>query len=95
MSMIACAECNREISSLARACPGCGAPVGKGHDSPQIVTIQKTSKKYKGAGALAFVAFWFGVVMIFAGAPRFAGFVIPVSIIVWIWAKMGAWWNNE
>lgn len=26
MALIACAECGREISSLASACPGCGCP---------------------------------------------------------------------
>jgi hypothetical protein len=27
MSLIECAECNRQVSSLATACPGCGWPV--------------------------------------------------------------------
>ena len=27
MALVRCAECNREISDKATACPGCGAPV--------------------------------------------------------------------
>lgn len=27
MALIACAECGKEISDKAAACPGCGAPV--------------------------------------------------------------------
>lgn len=29
MALIACGECNREISTLAKTCPGCGAPAEK------------------------------------------------------------------
>ena len=27
MAMIKCKECGREVSSIAKTCPGCGAPV--------------------------------------------------------------------
>lgn len=27
MALISCQECGKEVSELARACPGCGAPV--------------------------------------------------------------------
>lgn len=30
MGMVACKDCGKEISDSAKACPGCGAPTGKG-----------------------------------------------------------------
>jgi hypothetical protein len=44
MALIACKECNKEISTAALACPGCGAPTTKGtpkKNSPvlKIITI--------------------------------------------------------
>ena len=27
MSLIRCPECNKEVSSLAKACPNCGYPI--------------------------------------------------------------------
>lgn len=29
MGLVTCKECNKQVSSLAKTCPGCGAPVSK------------------------------------------------------------------
>lgn len=51
--LIICRECNREISSMAGACPGCGAPVGPAMSiRTPVQTIEKTSKNLKAAVVL-------------------------------------------
>ena len=39
MALLPCEECSKSISSLARACPNCGAP------NPNYVTDSKVSNK--------------------------------------------------
>jgi hypothetical protein len=50
MSLIQCKSCGREVARNARACPGCGAPVG----------AYAVAKQFKDVGcglvALAFLA---------------------------------------
>lgn len=43
MALINCTECSKEISELAAACPGCGAPVLKANSAPATEN-KKTSK---------------------------------------------------
>lgn len=43
MALISCTECSKEISELAVACPGCGAPVSKTR-SASANEKKKTSK---------------------------------------------------
>ncbi|CAN7296705.1 hypothetical protein [Acidovorax sp. Leaf78] len=31
MALITCPDCNRQVSSLAVACPGCGYPIASAH----------------------------------------------------------------
>lgn len=64
MALILCSECSKQISSLASACPQCGAPV-----SPQTIVnsvIEQKKAKAKTqpltwviAVAIACVAFWY------------------------------------
>ena len=59
----------------------------------QTVTIEKTSKKYKGGKII-------GVCMIIAGifaikvSPVITGLLIIAGIGVCIYSRIGAWWNN-
>ena len=42
MSLIACPDCNRQVSDSAPACPGCGRKI-----ATQVVTVQATGKRWK------------------------------------------------
>ena len=54
MALIRCSECNKEVSDLASACPGCGAPVVKpANPPPQPKSI---GQKNVGCGTLILVA---------------------------------------
>ena len=46
MALIKCAECGRDVSDLAAACPGCGAPVrGAPAPAPSPTTVRSRSLK--------------------------------------------------
>lgn len=51
MSIINCPECNKKISDQAPTCPECGYPMaanqGPVSHSRKVITIEKTSQKYK------------------------------------------------
>jgi len=44
MSLINCLECGRQISALAEACPGCGAPL----NNPVYKQLPKIGETYDG-----------------------------------------------
>jgi hypothetical protein len=88
MALIKCAECRRDISDKASACPFCGNPVG---DKP--VTIQRTKKRWKGITLISILTIVFG--MIFAGADHSMGIsFIFLGITGLIVSRIGAWWTN-
>jgi len=57
----------------------------------QIITIEKTSKIYKGATAI-------GVCMIIGGIMTMASSIgevlVMLGVILCIYSSIGAWWNN-
>jgi DNA-directed RNA polymerase subunit RPC12/RpoP len=56
MALIKCAECGKEISDQAAACPNCGNPVGM-----RAVTIQRTHKRWKIGIIIAVVLIFLGL----------------------------------
>lgn len=105
MALIPCPECKTEVSDKAGACPRCGNPMNpraqgiavetKGR---QVVTTQQTAKPYKLAQAV-------GVVLAIAGAasctvggdPKIglaSGFVSVLGFVIFITARIGAWWRH-
>lgn len=52
MALVRCAECNREISDKAAACPGCGAPVsalgGQQSTAPTRTQYNRKSDTFTG-----------------------------------------------
>jgi DNA-directed RNA polymerase subunit RPC12/RpoP len=82
MALIKCAECGREVSDKAAACPGCGAPIAAAA-VPSVqeshVRVTRTGAKWEGIG---FVLIVVGIVLGIAGnlalgwAAGIAGFVV-------------------
>ena len=103
MSLISCAECAREVSDRAFACPACGNPTlqidarsPKAHYS-RTVKIEATGKKYKAlqlAGAAAITA---AVVSCAVAAPnsgQWSGLVFVIGTALYAYGRVGAWWNH-
>jgi hypothetical protein len=79
MALIKCAECGREISDKAAACPNCGAPV---QAAPAAgTTTEGTERKSAGASsALGIVAVIVGLGAVIM--PYFAAvFLIPAAFV--------------
>lgn len=71
MALIKCAECGRDVSDLAAACPGCGAPLVASHGSPQTLQQAKPRSLRIEWMVLAGVLALGVVVLLFAGlSPR-------------------------
>lgn len=96
MSLIACAECGHQISSRAKACPQCGAPVAA--DARRgVVTTQQTGKLAKLQQALAVVLMIVGVVLFAGGDTQRAatgGMLMIAGLIWWLGARVWAWWRH-
>ena len=78
MTLINCPECGNEISSLAAACPRCGAPPitesAETHAAgAHLTTIQETSKKLKLHILLGTALFFAGLTMPFYAGPDQVG----------------------
>ena len=99
MSLIECPECKQQISDTAPTCPHCGfvqksAPMESIGIHQQPITIESTSKTWKLLKILAIVVFLIGGAM-FSIDKNFGFLIVGISIIIFIAAKFGAWWNNK
>jgi len=97
MSLIKCAECAKEISDKAIACPHCGNPV-------KPLTIEQTSKKWKTIRLIS----WIGLLVggfVFTVHYEQGGFddymtgigmtIATAGFVGILVSKFGAWWNNR
>ena len=91
MGLVNCPDCGRAVSDLAPACPGCARPMKATETQP--VTIQQTSKPYKGAEAVGVALLILGLVST-AWHLAMGAVVALVGLTLWISARLGAWWHN-
>lgn len=56
MALIKCPECKREVSSTAKNCPGCGAPIDTSIRCPKCGSTD--TKVISGASKAVSVALW-------------------------------------
>lgn len=95
MALIECYECGAEISEKAKACIKCGAPVRHAvSQHGKIITTQQTGKKYKGAQLVGAALMCVGVVSCAAKEPLVAAPLSMLGLIVFLGARIGAWWNH-
>jgi len=108
MSLIHCPECNREISSSAATCPGCGTPIAAAADTlatgSPLTTIQETSKRFKVQLLGAWCVFIIGWTMVFitvkdmtaGGEPSpVPGLVVFAGFAWWVVTKFRIWWHHR
>ena len=86
MALIKCPECKQEISDKAGACPSCGYSV-------KATTVEQTSKKYKQAQIVSVLFLGVGVIMIVA-RNFWGAWPCLIGLIIYFWARYGAWYNN-
>jgi hypothetical protein len=100
MALINCPECKQQISDTAPTCPHCGfiqhaTPVeGSGNLNQKTITIESTSKTWKLVTIVAVLVFFIGG-MVSVSDKEFGISLIGLSILIFIVAKIGAWWSNR
>lgn len=83
MALSSCGDCGKQVSSMAIACPQCGAPM-KGTMRPAgVVTTQDTAK-----------VMLVGVAACSAGAASASGWFFALGLLVWLGARAAVWWHN-
>lgn len=102
MALIPCPACERQISEMAPACPGCGHPVASTRAAPQampaspafVQTIEQTSKTYKAMQLIGIAMILSSFVACSLDSPGAGWLLILLGFLVHLAARMGAWWNN-
>lgn len=100
MALITCPDCNREVSSSAASCPGCGYPVAQaiatGGQSAVLptTTIEQTSKRWKSIKLTAAFLVVIGLLLTMS-VPTFGAFVLLLGLSMAIYAGIGSWWHHS
>jgi hypothetical protein len=81
VALIKCADCGKEVSIKAAACPGCGAPIAGTSSHPRVT---RTGARWEGWGFILIIVG--GLVGIVASPPlsTFGGIAAFVGIVVFI-----------
>lgn len=93
-STIQCPACAEEILAQAKKCKHCGEWLA---DKPAPTVIEQTGKGYKGAMAIGAVVAMLGTFIAYAGGDGSGAFGVTLlfmGIAVFIFARIGAWWNH-
>lgn len=94
MSLIKCAECGKDISDKAEACPSCGNPINKQPPVVETMEVERTSKKWKKKSLWGVAFIIFGALML---TTKFYGIGILLMILGFgklIISGIGSWWTN-
>ena len=109
MALISCSECGHKVSDKAAACPSCGNPLGDAVPGPIVTerrsggqtaveapvqTIERTSKKYKGAMLTGGIGIVLGLLLFMGGAQVLGGLLMAAGLIYYIYGRWGAWWHH-
>lgn len=96
MAMIKCAECGKDVSDKAAACPNCGNPIGQQIVEEQVTTVQFTNKRWKKLQLISLGFLVSGLFFIFDGG----GYTV-LGVFLWlaavgtgVYSRVGAWWTN-
>ena len=102
MALVTCMECQQEVSQLAIACPGCGAPVQNINTAraigDNVNTIQEPSKRLK-LHIIGSVVVIFLSLMLFAqeaSVIKKLGLICGFGGFCWfIVTKLRIWWHHK
>lgn len=94
MALVKCPECDKEISSIAEACPHCGRPMKTGHR-----TVEQTSKRLKLQKPLSVLIAIIGLLLVLTDldGSQMGGVGILLMFIGLIWFFVVAimvWWKH-
>lgn len=99
MALVQCPSCAHGVSDQARACPQCGHPFAA-EQRPR--TIEQTSKRFKAQQLVGVALVVIGFIVLIGGSSANNGAgavgigtpILGVGVLVYLAARMQAWWNN-
>jgi hypothetical protein len=105
MALVPCAECGRQISDKAAACPHCGNPLSPAPAAPapvsvatapgQAVTTEATGKGWKVVQLVGALIMTAGAVACTASkTPGTGTQLFILGMIVFLAGRAGAWWSH-
>lgn len=115
MALIKCPDCGREVSDRASSCPQCASPLAAAtvmnvpvmnvpavpSGAPQVQTIERTGKRFKGLHVLGVLGVCFGVFVLIlggaahsSGATTLGGLSFLGGLGAYLYARIGAWWSH-
>ncbi|OGU65670.1 MAG: zinc ribbon domain-containing protein [Stygiobacter sp.] len=99
MALLQCPECYSKVSSLAKSCPKCGAPLSINNDiEKEITTVQLTSKKLKKQGCI-FPILLIVIALMISQSSRTGAqigvFLVLAAVIIYFVTKIQIWWHHK
>lgn len=97
MALIKCQDCGGDVSTRATSCPHCGAPIHAetAHPAPRNpTTIERTGKPYKLATLIAVLLIVASIFALIGGADGSAAVMFCIGALLFVFARIGAWWAN-
>lgn len=105
MALISCPDCSTEVSDMAAACPKCARPIASQQSTivnmrePEssvrnTQTVEATGKGWKAQQVIAGFGIVIGFFAMFAKDNSMAGPILGVSLLWWLFARVGSWWNH-
>jgi hypothetical protein len=96
MALISCPACDKQISQMASACPSCGHPAASAHpvERPAVQTVEQTSKGYKAGQLIGVLMLCASPIACSAGEHHASAWLMILGFVIYICARIGAWWNN-
>ena len=86
---------------MAPSCPGCGHPAeltqataASSRPRPAVQTVEQTSKQYKMMQLVGVGMMLGSAVACSQGSADGSALLLLLGLIVYVAARMGAWWNN-
>lgn len=108
MALIACPECNKQVSDSAPSCPNCGVAIASAYEAKasgsRLTTTQVTSKKLKLQSLISLVLIVIGIFGIFAVTSNTSDFEPPavwpsffltIGFIWYIFTRLRIWWHHK
>jgi len=84
MSLVVCADCSKEISSSAKACPHCGAPIAykNARGNPVLIGLIAGAVVGFGSGAAIFAGktAWVFFALVLAGLFAVVGSLVGLAV---------------
>jgi len=97
MALVTCPDCQRNVSTLAEDCPGCGRPMAGRQDivgGRRVRTVERTAKRFKGLIFLSSLALLAGIWGMITKAQTWPIICLVLGLPLLAFGKFMAWWHH-